>query len=104
LWWDCRIPAFRKPRERVRAAIKHSGEKYPENRITVSLAPSEIRKHGAGLDLAVAVGLIAAQDDKLRDGLVEGCSWASWAWPERSAPSAVPWQLPSRRAPRVSAM
>jgi magnesium chelatase family protein len=56
-------------RERVRAAIKHSGEKYPENRITVSLAPSELRKHGPGLDLAVAVGLIAAQDGTLQEGL-----------------------------------
>jgi len=52
--------AVRESRERVRAAILSSGFEWPQRRITVSLAPGGVRKHGAGLDLAVALGILVA--------------------------------------------
>lgn len=52
--------AVRESRDRVRAAVLSSGLNWPSSRITVNLAPSSLRKSGAGLDLAVAVGVLAA--------------------------------------------
>ncbi|MGH9128634.1 MAG: YifB family Mg chelatase-like AAA ATPase [Acidimicrobiales bacterium] len=52
--------ACRESRDRVRAAIVSSGLSWPNKRITVNLAPSGVRKSGAGLDLAIAVGLLLA--------------------------------------------
>jgi magnesium chelatase family protein len=46
---------------RVKAAVKNSGYKFPGNRITINLAPADVRKEGTGFDLPVAVGLLAAQ-------------------------------------------
>jgi len=50
----------REARDRVRAAIISSKLKWPPKRITVNLAPNDMPKSGAGLDLAVAVGVLAA--------------------------------------------
>ncbi len=50
----------REARDRVRAAIVSSGLKWPSKRITVNLAPSDMPKSGAGLDLAVAIGVLVA--------------------------------------------
>ncbi len=52
----------REARDRVRAAIVSSGMDWPMRRITVNLAPSDVRKVGAGLDLPIAVGVLAASD------------------------------------------
>lgn len=54
--------ACRESRDRVRAALLSSGLSWPNRRITVNLAPSGERKGGAGLDLAIAVGLLVAQE------------------------------------------
>lgn len=55
----------REARDRVRAAINSSGFKWPQlSRVTVNLAPSEVRKEGSGLDLAIALSVIAATPDK----------------------------------------
>lgn len=54
--------AVRESRERVRAAILSSELTWPTQRVTVNLAPGGIRKHGAGLDLAVALGILCATD------------------------------------------
>jgi magnesium chelatase family protein len=54
--------ACREARDRVRAAILSSGFSWPTKRITVNLAPSHYRKIGSGLDLAIAVGVLAATD------------------------------------------
>lgn len=51
----------REARDRVRAAINSNGFKWPTAaRVTVNLAPSQVRKEGSGLDLAIALGVIAA--------------------------------------------
>jgi magnesium chelatase family protein len=50
----------REARDRVRAAVESSGFTWPNRRVTVNLAPSDVRKVGAGLDLAIAVAVLAA--------------------------------------------
>lgn len=52
--------AVRESAARVRAAISTIGEKFPDRRITVNLAPAGLKKSGAGLDLPIAVGILAA--------------------------------------------
>jgi magnesium chelatase family protein len=47
-------------RERVRSAIKNSGLEFPRTRFTVNLAPAELRKEGAALDLPIAVAIVLA--------------------------------------------
>ncbi|WP_426573175.1 YifB family Mg chelatase-like AAA ATPase [Aquihabitans sp. McL0605] len=50
----------REARDRVRAAVLASGIKWPDQRITVNLAPSSTRKVGSALDLAIAIGVLVA--------------------------------------------
>jgi magnesium chelatase family protein len=50
----------RESRDRVRSAIKNSGFEFPPHRITVNLAPADVRKAGSSFDLPIALGLIAA--------------------------------------------
>lgn len=53
--------AVRESRDRVRAALRNSGYDYPRGRITVNLAPADVRKEGSAFDLPIAVALLAAQ-------------------------------------------
>ena len=55
--------ACRESRDRVRAAVMSSGLPWPSCRMTVNLAPSNQRKGGSGLDLAIAIGLLAAHGE-----------------------------------------
>ncbi|MBI4860766.1 MAG: YifB family Mg chelatase-like AAA ATPase [Candidatus Riflebacteria bacterium] len=60
-------------KERVRSAIRNSGFDYPLRRVTVNLAPANVRKAGVTFDLAVAVGILAASGQvpvERLDGLV----------------------------------
>ena len=52
--------AVRESKERVRAAIKNSGFTYPIGRITVNLAPADMKKEGSIYDLPIALGIISA--------------------------------------------
>lgn len=52
--------AVKESKERVQAAIKNSGFKFPAKKITVNLAPADIRKEGAAFDLPIALGILAA--------------------------------------------
>ena len=52
--------AVRESKDRVKSAIKNSGYRFPPHRITVNLAPADIKKEGAGFDLPIAVGILAA--------------------------------------------
>jgi magnesium chelatase family protein len=54
--------AVRESRDRVRAALLSSHLSWPSRRVTVNLAPSGVRKSGAGLDLPIAIGLLVAAD------------------------------------------
>jgi len=68
--------AIRESRERVRTALKNSGFPFPRNRITVNLAPANLRKDGSGLDLPVAIGILVSlgvlPQDKVRDKVFVG--------------------------------
>jgi magnesium chelatase family protein len=61
--------AVREARERIHAAIHNSGFEFPARRITVNLAPADLPKAGAGLDLAIACALLAASGQLSGEGL-----------------------------------
>ena len=61
--------ACRESRDRVRAALLSSGLPWPLRRVTVNLAPSGVRKGGAGLDLPIAVGLLVAAGELSPDAV-----------------------------------
>ena len=69
-------PSVKESRERVRAAIKNAGFEFPNDRITVNLAPADVRKEGSSFDLPVAIGMLAAmgvvKQDTLKDHLITG--------------------------------
>lgn len=50
--------AIREAVERVRAAVKNCGYRYPQQRITINLAPADLRKEGSAFDLAIAIGIL----------------------------------------------
>ena len=50
--------AVQEARERVRSAIKNSGFEFPIKRITVNLAPAEVKKEGSTFDLPIALGIL----------------------------------------------
>ena len=52
--------AVRESAARVRGALAATGHKFPKGRVTVNLAPASVRKSGAGLDLPIAIGILAA--------------------------------------------
>jgi magnesium chelatase family protein len=58
--------AVRESRERIKSALVNSGYGYPNRRITINLAPANVRKEGAGFDLPVALGILGAM------GVVKG--------------------------------
>lgn len=68
--------AVRESRERVRSAVRNSGYEFPLQRITVNLAPADIKKDGSGLDLAIAMGILAATgqcaESKIQDYVFVG--------------------------------
>jgi magnesium chelatase family protein len=53
-------PSVRESRDRVRSAIRNSGFEFPPHRITVNLAPADVRKAGSSFDLPIALGVLAA--------------------------------------------
>lgn len=52
--------AVRESKERVRSAIRNAGFRFPDDRITVNLAPAHIKKEGTGFDLPIALGILGA--------------------------------------------
>jgi magnesium chelatase family protein len=61
--------AVQESRERVQAAVKNSGLSFPYRRVTVNLAPADLRKEGPAYDLPIAVGLLVASGQVPGDGL-----------------------------------
>ena len=55
--------AVKEARERVRAAVKNCGERFPVSRITVNLAPARVRKEGTVYDLPILLGILAAAEE-----------------------------------------
>jgi magnesium chelatase family protein len=65
--------AIRESRERIKSAIKNSGFNWPSERITISLAPSDIKKEGTSFDLAIALGILAATQQINSENLKDYC-------------------------------
>jgi len=63
--------AVKEGRERVVAAINNSGYQVPPKRITVNLAPADVRKEGSAFDLPIAVGILAGTGQIEADGRLE---------------------------------
>ena len=61
--------AIKESRERVRSAIKNSGYSFPSGRLTVNLAPADLKKEGSSFDLPIAIGILAADGVVKRDNL-----------------------------------
>ena len=61
--------AVKESKDRVTAAIKNSGYVFPRGRITVNLAPADVRKEGSAFDLPIAVGILAATGQVPEDRL-----------------------------------
>ena len=72
--------AVKEAKDRVRAALKNSGYQFPGNRITINLAPADVRKEGTGFDLPMAVGMLAAQGWCRRRGWSGTCFSGSFHW------------------------
>ena len=54
--------AVKESKDRVKAAVKNCGYEFPPRRITVNLAPADIKKEGAAFDLPMAIGILAATE------------------------------------------
>ncbi len=68
--------AVKESTARVKSAIVNSGYPFPPRRITVNLAPADLKKEGSGFDLPIALGILAALDlipsDKLKNYMLVG--------------------------------
>ncbi|OGW91959.1 MAG: hypothetical protein A3D28_02930 [Omnitrophica bacterium RIFCSPHIGHO2_02_FULL_63_14] len=84
--------ACRESADRVRAALKNSGFSFPSSKITVNLAPASLKKEGAAFDLAIAVGILVA-NESIDAGCVEGrvfCGELSLDGKVRGIPGILP--------------
>src|SRR3989442_10263112 len=90
--------AVKEGRERVYAALANTGYTFPLKRITVNLAPADIRKDGSAFDLPIAVGILAATEqisaERLGRGAVLGELGLEGAI--RPVRGALPGGLPAR--------
>ncbi len=68
--------AVRESNHRVQAAVKNSGFRFPIKKITINLAPADIKKEGTAFDLPIAIGILAANGqvnlEKLKDYIILG--------------------------------
>jgi len=92
--------AVRESRDRVRAAIKNSGFDIPPTRITINLAPADLKKEGSGFDLPIAIGILGAygalQLKNLDDFLLVGELGLDGAL--RAVPGVLPIAVADRKA------
>lgn len=85
--------AVRESRERVRAAIKNNGLKFPVSRMTVNLAPADTKKAGTVYDLPVLLGILSAAGDIKQPG--DDCAFfgeLSLTGELRAYPVRCPWR------------
>lgn len=68
--------AVRESKDRIRAAVKNCGYSFPAKKITINLAPADIKKEGSAYDLPMAIGILAAEGlihrDRLKEYLLVG--------------------------------
>src|SRR5437773_6612080 len=68
--------AVKESKDRVRSALKNSGYEFPQRKITINLAPADIKKEGSAYDLPIGLGILAAtgllSSQKLREYSILG--------------------------------
>jgi len=68
--------SVKESKERVRSAIKNAGFEFPNDRITINLAPADLRKEGSSFDLPIAIGILASlgtvKSEVVQDFLIAG--------------------------------
>jgi magnesium chelatase family protein len=68
--------SVKESKERVRSAIKNAGFEFPNDRITINLAPADLRKEGSSFDLPIAIGILASmgaiKSEMVHDFLIAG--------------------------------
>jgi magnesium chelatase family protein len=82
--------ALQESRERVRGAIRNSGLSFPPRRITVNLAPADLRKGGASLDLGIAVAILVGSEQVRASGRWAFIGELSLGGDVRSVPGILP--------------
>jgi len=83
--------ALQEARERVRGAVRNAGYAYPPRRITINLAPADLRKGGASLDLAMAIGLLLGSEQvRPRPGVTALIGELSLSGEIRHVPGTLP--------------
>ncbi len=94
--------AVRESKDRVRGALISSGFEFPQQRITVSLGPADMKKSGGRYDLAIALGILAAKKHFPKDALddVEVYGELSLSGEIRSVPAILPAVLRAAAAGR----
>lgn len=91
--------AVKESRERVRAAIKNNGFKFPVSRMTVNLAPADKKKAGTVYDLPLLIGILTATEDLKR--IPEDCAFLgelSLTGELRPVPGTLPMAMAAQRA------
>ncbi len=89
---------MRESRDRVRSAIKNSGFEIPPTKITINLAPADLKKEGSGFDLPIAMGILGAYGalhDQGSDRLSAG-GRAGARWILRAVPGMLPIAVAAR--------
>lgn len=61
--------AVKESHQRIEAALVNIGYKFPHKKVTINMAPADIRKEGSSYDLTIAIGILAASEQLLVDGL-----------------------------------
>ncbi len=91
--------AVRESRERVRAAVRNAGYAFPPHRITVNLAPADVKKEGSAFDLPMALAILASDPDFRIPGLGETLFLGELALDGsvRPVPGVLPVALEARR-------
>ncbi len=68
--------AVKESKERVRSAIKNAGFEFPGDRITINLAPADVKKEGSSFDLPIAIGILASmniiKEEAMKNYLIAG--------------------------------
>src|SRR4051795_1139192 len=97
--------ALSEARERVRGAVRNAGYHHPPRRITVNLAPAELRKTGASVDLAIAIGILLGSEQlRVAPGRVALIGELGLGGEIRSVPGILPMGLALVRAGIVRAL
>lgn len=95
--------AVRESKERVRVALRNAQFRFPHGRITINLAPAELKKSGGRYDLAIAIGILAASNQVSKEALshYEFAGELSLTGTLRPIHAALPFAIATHQAERA---